>query len=263
MKTKAQWTAIAAIALLVGCGSESSQTPDAGKKDGPPGAADLPTGKDAPPFDQVPQPPEVQIGRDSATDVSLAETVPADRPAADAADRAPDLVTTEAGISDLAPPREAPEMDGAVASESDAVDLGPAGEVPGETSGHDGAPSDIAQEAADAPPVANFTCRNDSDCCIVLDSCRDTAYLYSKAPGATGMPSSLPSPSPCPPCVPPPVQVRCDLGQCVGEKVSGSVDYSSPLRSAHCGQIALPDAAAAALYQPAYAGAQQTSWTCG
>jgi hypothetical protein len=124
--------------------------------------------------------------------------------------------------------------------------------------GPDAAPDVVA---ADAPPLANYTCRNDSDCCIVVDGCNVVAYLYSKAPGATGPPSFTSSP-PCVPCIAPAVQVRCDQGQCVGEKILTGVDYNTPLREDHCGPVALPDAGAASMYQPAFLAAQQTSWGC-
>ena len=88
----------------------------------------------------------------------------------------------------------------------------------------------------------------------------EVAYLYSKAPGATGPPTISPG-TMCVPCIPPAVQVRCDQGQCVGEKLTDGVDYNSPLRKAHCGPLELPDAGAM-MYTPAYAGAQPTSWGC-
>jgi len=127
----------------------------------------------------------------------------------------------------------------------------------------DGARPDAVPDvpAAEAPAPANYSCRNDSDCCIAIDTCNEVAYLYSKVPGATGLPSFPPTTT-CVPCVSPAVQVRCDQGQCVGEKISTGVDYNSPIRRDHCGPVTLPDAGAASMYQPAYAGAQQTSWGC-
>jgi hypothetical protein len=125
-----------------------------------------------------------------------------------------------------------------------------------DTAKKDAAP-DVA--AAEAPP-ANYTCRDDSDCCIVVDTCINHAYLYSIAPGATGRPT-LPPSGVCNRCVPPAVQVRCELGQCVGTELSDGADLAGQLRQNHCGLIGLPDAGAR-LYTPAYAGAQPTSWGC-
>jgi hypothetical protein len=130
--------------------------------------------------------------------------------------------------------------------------------------GADG-PSDVAMPDAardvaspEAAPSADYTCRDDSDCCIVVDTCMDVAYLYSKAPGATGSPSIPPSTGLCVPCIPPAIQVRCNLGQCVGEKISTGVDYESPMRKDHCGRVALPDAGSSVSGHPHAA----TSWGC-
>lgn len=131
--------------------------------------------------------------------------------------------------------------------------------------GPDAATPDAAPDLvpAEAPMPANYSCRDDSDCCTVVDTCYVAAYLYSKAPGATGKPSFPPhDPGMCLPCISPAVQVRCDQGQCVGEKIETGVDYNSPLRKDHCGPVALPDAGAALMYQPAYMATQQTSWGC-
>jgi hypothetical protein len=126
----------------------------------------------------------------------------------------------------------------------------------------DGGP-DLAPDvvAAEALAPANYSCRDDSDCCIAVDTCNEVAHLYSRAPGATGRPSFSPG-TMCVPCIPPAVQVRCDQGQCLGEKISTGVDYNSAIRKDHCGPVALPDAGAASMSQPAYRAAQQTSWGC-
>ena len=92
-------------------------------------------------------------------------------------------------------------------------------------------------------------------------STRTVAYLYSKAPGATGPPSITSSP-PCVPRIAPAVQVRCDQGQCVGEKILTGIDCSSLVRKDHCGPVTLPDAGAASMYQPEYMATQQDSWGC-
>jgi hypothetical protein len=131
---------------------------------------------------------------------------------------------------------------------------------PPDTAKQDAHPDVVAAEAA-AP--ADYRCRDDSDCCIVIETCMEVAYLYSNAPGATGKPTFPPPPDPgkCLRCVPAAVQVRCDQGQCVGEKLTEGVDYNSALLKNHCGPIGLPDAGTL-MYTPAFAGAQPTSWGC-
>jgi hypothetical protein len=128
----------------------------------------------------------------------------------------------------------------------------------------DAAEPDVAADgvAAEAPPAANYTCRGDSDCCIAIEPCYQTAHLYSTAPAATGKPTFPPIPAGtlCPPCAAPAVQVRCDRGQCVGEKLSTS---AMALQQDHCGPIAIPDAGLIPPYSPADAGSQRTSWSCG
>jgi hypothetical protein len=147
-------------------------------------------------------------------------------------------------------------------SERGAAEAGQAAEVQIDVGKPDAALPDVAPDVAgEAAPPPSYACRDDSDCCIVIDNCMAMAYLYSKAPGATGQPSFPGSGrDTCAACIPPAVQVRCDSGQCVGEKVSSV--YSGPLNQNHCGPVALPDGGAALYYQPAYAGAQQTSWSC-
>jgi hypothetical protein len=132
--------------------------------------------------------------------------------------------------------------------------------------GPDAARPDAAPDvvAAEAPAPSSYTCRDDADCCIVIDTCLAVAHLYSKAPGATGKPSLSPpdAGAACVNCIPPAVQVRCDQGQCVGEKLSTGVDFNGPLRQDHCGPITLPDAGAMPTYLPAFLGTPPSSWGC-
>jgi hypothetical protein len=261
------------VLLLAACGGGTEEKQDAGKRDGPASLADTASGRDAPAADQAANPPEAGPQPDRAADQAAnppeagpqpdraSDGVIGDAGPADGApaDLAPDIRAGEAGPPDVAPTLEAgaAEVQATleVGSEAAAVDLSATAEV--------GKPDSAGPDAADAPPPANYTCRNDADCCIVVDTCNEVAHLYSLAPGATGPPSiSNPPGTMCVPCIPPAVQVRCDAGQCVGEKLSSGIDYNSPLRKDHCGPLALPDAGAASIYQPAYAGAQATSWGC-
>jgi hypothetical protein len=117
--------------------------------------------------------------------------------------------------------------------------------------------------AADSPATIGYPCRNDSDCCIEIDSCMNIAYLYSKGPGAAEAPDiQPPSGGMCTGCMPPTIQVRCLSGQCVGERIAG---YPSSLMTGHCGYVALPDGGLTALHDDIDAGSVSTKsvWTCG
>jgi hypothetical protein len=125
----------------------------------------------------------------------------------------------------------------------------------------DATPPDAAPDTAgETGPAPSYPCRDDSDCCIKIDTCMAKAYLYSNAPGASPAPTipTITDPGQCLRCIPPGVQVRCDLGQCVGEKLSGI----SALTKNHCGTLSLTDGGSSPAYTPAYAGAQQTVWGC-
>jgi hypothetical protein len=280
MRTKA-WGWVV-VALLAGCGGDADEkqvkdssvgpadvpgardllAADAGKTDGSVGPADVLAATDTPAPDLAPGLTDARLEPDSPTEVSPPETGPAERPLTDLAR---DLATIETSLRDVVgSPSEAfaIEVPGTVeaGTEAASVDFAAPSDAPTEVGGLDAPGLDGAQDAAvDATAPANYTCRDDSDCCIVIDTCREVAYLYSKAPGATGQPS-ISGGTMCVPCIPPAVQVRCDLGQCVGEKVSA--DYFGPIRQDHCGPVTMPDAGAILPYQTGYAGAQQTSWGC-
>ncbi|MBN2573981.1 MAG: hypothetical protein JXP73_05390 [Deltaproteobacteria bacterium] len=241
MSTKA-WSLVMTVALLLAaCGAGTDEKQNAGKQDGSVAPADAPAARDTP-------------GADLAPD--LAGPEPDSAAEAMAPDAGPDLPkATETGAGEVPVPIEA-------GNEAGAADLARPADAPAEAGRPDAAGPDAAPDlAADAPAPANYNCNDDSDCCIVVDTCNGTAHLYSLAPGATG-PPSFPSYTMCAPCVPPAVQVRCDQGRCVGERISSGVDYESPLREDHCGPVALPDAGAASPGQPAQGGAQPTSWGC-
>jgi hypothetical protein len=264
MRTKACWSVLTVVALLAACGGGTDEKQDAGKRDGSVGAADLPAATDMPAADLAPDQPEAGQQPDRAADVSAGDAGQADRAPADVV---PDTPALEVGPPDLAVATEAGAIEVRftveASTEAGAVDLGAPADASAEAGKQDSAELDAASDvvAAEAPAPANYTCRDDSDCCIVVDTCAEVAHLYSLAPGATGPPSIPPS-TMCVPCIPPAVQVWCDLGQCVGEKVTVDFSYMGPLRQNHCGRVTQPDAGAASPYQPAYAGRQPTSWGC-
>jgi hypothetical protein len=136
------------------------------------------------------------------------------------------------------------------------------GACPPDAGNQDAAISDAAPDvmATEAAPPPNYTCRDDADCCVHVDTCINHAWLYSKAPGASGMPT-LPPITTCNRCTPPGIQVRCSSGQCTGEQISTGMSFSSPIYSSHCGVVPL-DAGAASAFPAAYAGAEPVSWGC-
>ena len=104
-----------------------------------------------------------------------------------------------------------------------------------------------------------FACTKDTDCCTVVDTCMSTAYLYSKGIGASPAPSIPPNNGFCNACISPPIQLKCQAGTCVGEKVG---TFDSKLMAAHCGYIPAADAG---FHAPPDASVQpaKTSWSCG
>jgi hypothetical protein len=114
--------------------------------------------------------------------------------------------------------------------------------------------------------AVGYPCRNDSDCCISIDSCMATAYLYSKGPGGAPPPGGSTSTGGCLACIPPAVQVRCVSGQCQGERIPSV--YSGALLNAHCGYVAPLDGGIYPSYDvitvdAAVTIATTTSWHCG
>ena len=239
-----------ALLLAAGCGSGSSaeeaQNKDA-TVDGKAGA-DAATGVDSKTFatDTAGRPDTrpADLGKDSAL-------APEDAPVAPPIDAAAVDAASETLKQD-GPKAETLPIDLGVDARTD---LGPFSEA-------GTAKPDTAADTFSGPP--NFTCRNDSDCCIKIDSCMNVAYLYSKAPGASPEPEIPPSPNGwCTACVPPTVQVRCVNKQCVGEKLTTSTSESMP--SSRCGPLKL-DAGASAYHDlPSDAGTlpPPSRWSCG
>jgi hypothetical protein len=185
-----------------------------------------------------------------------------DTSATPALDLAPDTRPPADIVADLAnedAPAHPMPLD--TASEAGTQDV-TAKDAPAEAGAKD---APVTETAMDSPVVTILPCRNDLDCCIAIDNCMATAYLYSKGPGGAG-PPTLPTHNPgdtCLACIPPAVQVSCVSGQCVGEKLSS---YSSQLTVGHCGTIAIPDGGMYALYESIDGGSVgpvRTTWSCG
>ena len=242
---------LAVLALTaVGCGSDSpselQQYKDA-DVDSKNAAVDS---KDAPAVVDT-----RDVSAPNADVVVTADTKDVPAITSDAADAVEAL---EVAAKDLAPAEAPGFLDAGL--DTVAVDLGPIFDTGAERPAIDTKTADLA---ADSPATIGYPCRNDSDCCIEIDSCMNIAYLYSKAPGAAGPPAiQPPTGGMCTACIPPTIQVRCLSGQCVGERISG---YPSSLMSGHCGYVALPDGGLTALEDVIDAGSVSTKsvWTCG
>jgi hypothetical protein len=247
-----------AFALVPACGSDSGETE---KRDAAAdvvtakdtlvadAAPDGATGKDALAADVAPDQGETQSAPDLAADPA-----PGDAPGAE-------LRAVETGAPDQ-PPTEAGGVD-VTAVVDLARDLGRGPEAQADGAKPDSALPDAAPDTAgEGGAPLSYTCRDDADCCIKVDTCMARAYLYSKAPGASPAPTipTVTDPGQCLRCITPGVQVRCDNGQCVGQQLSG---YSS-LAQDHCGTIVFPDGGSASdqYFPRAYAGAQPVSWGC-
>ena len=98
-----------------------------------------------------------------------------------------------------------------------------------------------AAEASDfaADPIA---CSQDSDCCVVNDGCRATAYVVA-AHSAERVSSIIlqADSSPCVRCITPKVQARCVSGVCASERISFMCQLPKPYPGDHCGALDVPD----------------------
>jgi hypothetical protein len=121
------------------------------------------------------------------------------------------------------------------------------------------------------PPIMTPTlpaaCKTSADCCVAMDGCMATAYLVGKAE-YSAMVGSIDahnaSASACAGCIHPAVQVQCQAGFCVGEKLSFSADATAFDRS-HCGLISISDAGPVSLASEVSvidAGSPPTTWSC-
>ncbi len=168
---------------------------------------------------------------------------------------APDLPLAPADAADMV---AAPEPD----AEPD---------VPGGVAGSDGR---VLGSGADATYAELYPCRDDTDCCVGVVSCRGddpmvTSYLYSRAPGAP-LPPAYAAKLSCDAggyrliCDPYPIQVRCVSGQCVGRSAVNWQDTGTSLNRSHCGHVDVPDGGPDldGLFVSDPSTATATSWIC-
>ncbi len=224
----------------VGCGSDSTEGP-----------RDAATSKDAPAGSDV-------LALADARDLPSAspETMP-DLPVRKDGPVAYDVTKVDVTAVDTAdaPAKDVADAPAALDTTADAVAVDQGSTLDGDGQTLDAQTVDVSA----LPSVTSFPCRDESDCCITVDTCMGRAYLYSRGPG--GAPAAIPpSTGMCLPCIAPSVQVTCVSGQCLGTRVS---DYTSALAKSHCGYLALADAGAHAP-QKTDAGAptKKSVWTC-
>jgi hypothetical protein len=228
---------------VVGCGSDSPSEQQQ-YKDAAVDSKDAPAAADT---------------RDAAvpnTDVVVPDDTK-DAPAIMSDATSPQADALDVAAKDLAPADALGFVDARL--DTGAADLGPIFDAAAEQPAVDTKTADLAP---DSPAVIGYPCRNDSDCCIEIDSCMNIAYLYSKAPGAAPPYAIQPRDGgACTACIPPTIQVRCVSSQCVGERIAG---YPGALMSGHCGFVALDAGSGATPQLSIDAGSVSTQsvWTC-
>ncbi len=96
-------------------------------------------------------------------------------------------------------------------------------------------------------PPDNIPCTTDTDCCVVTDGCRSSAYVVH-----AGDSVQMPNPGACNACIIPAVQVWCKNGTCQsGEIKNADLSALGPFMMDHCGTLPIPaDAGDASLYGP-------------
>jgi len=79
-------------------------------------------------------------------------------------------------------------------------------------------------------------CTQDSDCCVIVNDCTNTAQIVSAA-NETAAAAAWPScQNECNGCIPPAVNVFCtNAGVCGGTVISDFVDGGQNLLTSHCG----------------------------
>ena len=141
---------------------------------------------------------------------------------------------------------------------------------PPSNDGSTGTP-DLRDGGAIMSPTLPAACATASDCCMAMDSCLATAYLVGKSEfeamkasiagshdGGAGM---------CVSCTLPAIQVQCQAGFCVGERVTNANPASNQWQDSHCGTIApVPSSGGSPTGSPAElgdAGTSTSTWHCG
>jgi hypothetical protein len=119
-------------------------------------------------------------------------------------------------------------------------------------------------------PTLPVACTTNGDCCVALDSCAATAYLVGKAE-FEAMKASIAyinanSDKPCVSCTYPAIQVQCQAGFCVGERVTDANPASNPWAASHCGTLVPSSSDAGSSTVPhalSDAGTSPSTWRCG
>ena len=95
------------------------------------------------------------------------------------------------------------------------------------------------------PPVLEYNCNTDADCCVATYTCMAEAWLVTKSQKSTleAYLATLPT-GMCVACIQPVVDVRCVAGYCSGTKLPYS-EANRTYSGAHCGRLPLGAAGAA------------------
>jgi hypothetical protein len=101
---------------------------------------------------------------------------------------------------------------------------------------------DFRKEAASFV-VEPAACSDDSECCVVLDSCRSNALVVGARDFASVRALIDMAPADrCHACIPADVEVGCVQGRCVGAPISkGEAGVPAGLRQHHCGNLGVID----------------------
>jgi hypothetical protein len=89
--------------------------------------------------------------------------------------------------------------------------------------------------------VDPIPCAQDSDCCVVNDGCKASAYVV--AAGDSSKVSSLLASADntvCERCVTPMIQLKCLVGRCVGQRITPGCPLPTDYPGDHCGVLDVP-----------------------
>lgn len=121
-------------------------------------------------------------------------------------------------------------------------------------------------------PVEDLACTTSADCCVVYGTCNDRLALVTAknrdataaAFAALGVQQQAVrdggSDPDCWPCIPPPVEVSCQAGRCVAERLDRT-NYNLPqdLTHPHCGSLGAGDGGTSTLRSPLHLEPQSSS----
>jgi hypothetical protein len=106
----------------------------------------------------------------------------------------------------------------------------------GSAAGAAGAADSRAQAATYARD--DLPCTQDSDCCVVFDSCLAQGYLVAASDKTvvSGLLAAADR-SACVNCIPPPIEAWCNAGICKAVKITCTNSFPSDAMQSHCGKV--------------------------